>query len=106
MGRRRASSWQDVRNPTSLPLMYTQTQGALAFQLLNEGGSAKVAVIPAAALFAGPCAWVPDARCCAVPLLTVFSNVSLSFACRWWVSYAAAQPCAGWWGCGGHGVGR
>ena len=52
-GRRRASSWQDVRNPTSLPLMNTPAQGAVVFQLLNGGGSAKVAVIPAAALLRG-----------------------------------------------------
>ena len=49
-GRRRASSWQSVRNPTSLPLMNYRAQGAVVFQLLNGGGSAKVAVIPAAAL--------------------------------------------------------
>ena len=27
---------------------------------------------PCCSFVAGPCAWVPDARCCAVPLLTVF----------------------------------
>ena len=53
VGRRRASSWQYVRNPTSLPLMNTPAQGAVEFQLLNGGGSVKVAVIPAAALLRG-----------------------------------------------------
>ena len=52
-GRRRASSWQEVRNPTSLPLMNTRAQGAVVLQFLNGGGSAKVAVIPAAALLRG-----------------------------------------------------
>ena len=44
--------------PPASPLMNTLAQGALAFQLLNGGGSAKVAVIPAAALFGGAiCLW-------------------------------------------------
>ena len=49
-GRRRASSWQGVRNSPSLPLMNILAQGAVVFQFLIGGGSAKVAVVPAAAL--------------------------------------------------------
>ena len=73
-GQRRASSWQGVRDPTSLPLMNTLAQGAVVFQCLIGGGSAKVAVVPAAALL-----WdhVPGAlmrAVVAVPVLTIFSK--------------------------------
>ena len=81
-GRRRASPWQSVRNPTSPPLMNTRAQGTVVFQFLNGGGSAKVAVIPCKICFRqGGGLYITSSSTVTLTSCTVSSNTAVKCIC-------------------------
>ena len=71
-GRRRASPWQYVRHPTSLPSDEHSSTGHGCISVFEGRGIGEGCRDLCCSFVAGPCAWGLDACCCAVPLLTVF----------------------------------